>query len=121
MSKKTAILFVPGAWHPATSFGPTITILEAAGYVCVPIALPTISTTKHASFPSPDFSPDVAVIASQIAKYSDEGFDVALVMHSYGGNPGSEACKGLTKANRQAAGKQGGVTHLIYGKSIQDS
>lgn len=121
MSKKTAILIVPGAWHPATSFAPTTAILEAAGYVCVPIALPTISTTQHASFPSSDFSPDVSEIASQITKYSDDGYDVAIVMHSYGGNPGSEACKGLTKSDRQAAGKQGGVSHLIYGRFIQES
>lgn len=35
-------------------------------------------------------------------------------MHSYGGAPGSEAVAGLSKKERQARGKKGGVVRLVY-------
>lgn len=35
-------------------------------------------------------------------------------MHSYGGLPGATAAKGLSKSERKAAGKPGGIIGLIF-------
>lgn len=43
-----------------------------------------------------------------------EGKDVVLVMHSYGGIPGSGAAKGFGKAARKMAGRKGGVIGLVH-------
>lgn len=49
---------------------------------------------------------------------ADEGRDIVIVTHSYGGIPGTEAAKGLAKSDREAEGKKGGVIKLVYLTSI---
>jgi hypothetical protein len=39
---------------------------------------------------------------------------VGVVMHSYGGIPGSDAMKGLGRAERSGKGLKGGVVALVY-------
>jgi hypothetical protein len=48
------------------------------------------------------------------AKIADEGKDIVLVMHSYGGIPATESAHGLAKKDREAAGKKGGIVALLY-------
>ena len=40
--------------------------------------------------------------------------DVVLIMHSYGGMPSAAAASGISKQERQASGKPGGVVGLIF-------
>ena len=42
------------------------------------------------------------------------GNDVVVVVHSAGGITGSEATKNLSKPEREAAGKKGGVIRMVY-------
>lgn len=42
------------------------------------------------------------------------GREVVLIMHSYSGGPGAEAAKGLSLAERRAAGRPGGIIGLIF-------
>ena len=84
--------------------------LESAGYETHTVSLPSVSATNIQE----DFTADVITIASAITALVDKGRDVAIIMHSYGGIPGSAAVKGLTKSGRQRQGKQGGVSHLVY-------
>lgn len=42
------------------------------------------------------------------------GREVILIMHSYSGGPGAVAAKGLSLAERRAAGKPGGIIGLIF-------
>lgn len=44
----------------------------------------------------------------------DEGKDVVLFMHSYGGMPGAAAATGLAKSQRAQEGKAGGVIGLLF-------
>ncbi len=53
----------------------------------------------------------IKVVTTNIA---DEGKDIPLVMHSYGGIPGTESAHGLAKKDREAAGKKGSVIVLLY-------
>ncbi|RGP71250.1 hypothetical protein FLONG3_7200 [Fusarium longipes] len=48
----------------------------------------------------------------------EEEKDVVVVMHSYGGMYGSQAVQGLSKGERQQAGKKGGVTALVYVSAV---
>ena len=57
---------------------------------------------------------DAAFIAQEIEKLADEGKDVILIGHSYGGVPLSESTKGLGKEEREKEGKKGGVVRLGY-------
>lgn len=43
-----------------------------------------------------------------------QGKKVVVVMHSYGGIPGTESVKGRTRRDIAAQGKKGGVVALVY-------
>lgn len=43
-----------------------------------------------------------------------QGKEVVVVMHSYGGIPGTESVKGRTRRDMTAQAKKGGVVALIY-------
>lgn len=53
-------------------------------------------------------------IAKEVEKLADEGKNIVLVPHSYGGVPTTESTKGLSRAERQAQGKPGGIVRLAY-------
>lgn len=57
---------------------------------------------------------DAALIASEVEKFADQGKDVVILAHSYGGVPMTESVKGLSKKERAAAGKKGGIVRLGY-------
>lgn len=44
----------------------------------------------------------------------EAGREVVVIVHSYSGGPGSVAAKGLSVADRRAAGRNGGVLGLIF-------
>jgi len=53
-------------------------------------------------------------LCGTLSKLLDEGKDAVVLLHSYGGIPGSAALKGLGKAGRAKASKHGGVVRLVY-------
>lgn len=110
MAAKPVIIFVPGAWHPPSAFEPVTTRLEAAGYETKGVQLATVGAAE----PTKDFQPDVDAIQAAIRASADEGKDVMLFVHSYGGVVGSEAVRGLDKASREKEGKKGGVSHMYF-------
>jgi len=120
---KPTLVFVPGAWHGPSSFDPVTNLLSASGYSISPVTLPSVG----ASPAQPSFAADVAAVRAAITEAADADADVFVVMHSYGGVPGSEATKGLGKGDRRSEGKRGGVAGLVYlcafaldrGKSLQ--
>lgn len=57
---------------------------------------------------------DATAIQKVTSKLADEGQQIILVMHSYGGIPGTESAKGLSWERRQANGEQGGIIALVY-------
>lgn len=111
--KKPTVLLVPGAWLRSSTYHAFLNLLQAAGY-----------PTLYASYPSLDpadpFTADCAADSLSVrAKVllpliEAQGKDVVLVMHSYGGIPGSVAAHGLDKVQRMKEGRQGGVLGLIF-------
>lgn len=99
---KPVFVIVPGAWHHPDAFGPVMKQLDAAGYNSVGVTLPSVGTEP----PIKGFEPDVEAVRNAIHQVLDSGDDVVLVMHSYGGIPGSEATKGVS-------GK-GKIRRLVY-------
>lgn len=102
--------------------------LKAAGYEATAIYLPTVGDSKKTS--GVTIADDGAAIQAVLAKLIDEdGKDVILVTHSYGGIAGAEGPKGFAKTDREASGKEGGTVRLVYvtaliarvGESLQDT
>jgi hypothetical protein len=86
------ILLVPGHWHTISHLKPLTTALAnlTPPLTTLPVQLHTVGR-KPPGAPRPNFSDDVSVIYSAVAKELIGGRDVCLVLHSYAGMPGAEA------------------------------
>ncbi|KAK0709998.1 Alpha/beta hydrolase fold-1 [Lasiosphaeria miniovina] len=93
---KPTLVLVPGAWYHIDTYHKLVAVLEAQGFRCVPVALP--SSTTHD--PATTFLDDLQVVRRAIVAETDQGRDVVVVVHSYGGLPGHSASKGLTLPHR---------------------
>ena len=112
MAKPNPIyIFVGGVSHTPAFFDDVIQHMAALGYESVAVAYPTCGrgteTTKQWD--------EVTAIGEVIARKLDrEEQDVVLVLHSYGGWPGSRAVKGLDKPTRQQNGKSNGIIEVVF-------
>jgi len=110
MSTKPVIVFTPGAWHSPAGFHMVVDKLEQAGYETKGVTLASVGAPE----PLKDFQPDLEAIQAALKPIVDQGKDVLLVVHSYGGVIGGEAVQGFLKSDREKQGQQGGVTHMYF-------
>lgn len=115
-----SILLIPGAFGQPVFYSSITDAVTAKGYEIKGIPLTTVNL--EAGDPGPGIPgtmyTDAALIASEIENLADEGKDVIIITHSYGGVPGTESVKGLAKEDRKKQGKKGGVVRLAYMTSI---
>lgn len=110
---KPTILFIPGAWIQSSIYDSFLFSLQK-------LSFPTAYGSYPSLDPSDPATADVAadtdhvLQASLIPLIKHAGKDVVVLMHSYGGVPGSAAAKGLSKAQRAREGKRGGVVGLVH-------
>lgn len=78
MASNTTIIFVPGAWHPASCWGKVAKHLEQAGFRTVLVDLPSVGAAEHLK----GFEPDVEDIRHHIGAAADTMQKVVLVCHS---------------------------------------
>lgn len=110
MAAQTTFVLIPGAWHPASCLDPVADRLRRFGYQVRSVDLASVGAEP----PLDSFAPDVERARRVVEDEADEGQDVVVFMHSYGGMVGTEACRGLDKKGREAAGKKGGARRLVY-------
>ncbi|KAI2775264.1 alpha/beta-hydrolase [Daldinia loculata] len=114
MSKPT-ILIVGGSFAPPEIYDNIVDAIAAKGYNIKALHYPSVGLRAG---PRPEKLPtmydDAAFVAKEVSKLADEGKDIVLVAHSYGGVPATESTKGLTKKERQSQGKRGGIVGLAY-------
>ncbi|RDL36076.1 uncharacterized protein BP5553_06688 [Venustampulla echinocandica] len=111
-ASKPVIVIVPGSFSPASLYQNIIDELQAAGYEATTIDLPTVGDSKKAS--GVTLNDDAVAIQGVLAEFADEGKDIILVTHSYGGIAGAEGAKGFAKKDREAGGKKGGIVRMVY-------
>ena len=109
---KPTVIFVPGAFHPASCWDNVRSSLTRYSFETVAISLPGVGAGSKVTSHHEDTAAIRKVLSQLIV---EEQKDVVLVMHSYGGVPGSEAVRGLEKSIR---GKETpgacGVIHCVY-------
>lgn len=110
---KPTILLVPGAWFPPSAYNAFSQAVRNAGY-------PTECASYPSLNPEDPMHADAAADTSSILRnyliplINIAEKDVVIVMHSYGGIPGSGAATGLGKATRKQEGRKGGVVGLVH-------
>ena len=108
---KPTILIVPGGFTLPAVYSDEISHVESDGYTIQALHLPSVDYKTDVPGTMQD---DAAFIASEISKHANEGKDVVLIAHSYGGLPATESTKGLSKVERKREGKPGGLVRLAY-------
>ena len=116
-STKPTIVLVPGSFcSSALVWDAVIDRLHNAGYDTLAVELQTVSHPSTA--PAKTMADDAAHIHGIVEALANDGKEVLVVMHSYGGIPGTQAMKNLTRKEREEQGKEGGITGLVYISSL---
>lgn len=108
---KPTILIVHGAWHKPSAYDKLTQALRSAGYEVHNPQLPSVDGSSPATG---DLITDTALIRSTAEKLIEAGHTIVALLHSYGGQVGSNALYGFGSETRAKMGLKGGVSHLIY-------
>jgi len=111
MANNVEIIIVHGGWHKPISYNKLTKSLEGHGFKVHIPALPTMSDQRP---PTADLETDSAFIRDFVTKVSDAGIKTIVIMHSYGGQVGTNSLFGLGAKQRASEGKLGGVVELVY-------
>lgn len=109
MSKPT-IVFVPGLWHSPEPFEKTRALLGEKNYPTAAVSNPS----RGAQAGNKSLTDDADNLRAKLERLADEGREIVLVLHSYGGIVGGCGVEGVEFAERAKQGKRGGVVMLVY-------
>lgn len=120
MASKPTFVLVPGAWHRPGYFAQIRSYLSDHGYPSEAVTLPSVGSDP----PATSIDVDTDAVEAAVRKVLDAGEDVVLLMHSYGGGPGSEAAGRIAEemlgaggggqAEVKEKGKKGRIKRLVY-------
>ncbi|OJZ83229.1 hypothetical protein ASPFODRAFT_210058 [Aspergillus luchuensis CBS 106.47] len=109
---KPSIVIVPGACALPELYDPVTTRIASQGYEIHTVRLPSVGPSDG-PLPEPGtMYDDAAAIAREIERLVEQGKEVVVVAHSYGGTPASQSIQGLIK--REGSKDAGGVVRLAY-------
>jgi pimeloyl-ACP methyl ester carboxylesterase len=110
------IILIPGMSSIASVFyAPLVEELLKLGFADVlPLELSSVDATSRVKELVPDpLTVDIQDIRAKIQALVDDGKEVLVVAHSYGGTPSLYATEGLWKHERQSKGLKGGVLKAV--------
>lgn len=110
-STKPTLVLVPGSFAIPEFYDNLREPIKSRGIELDILAHKTVGRKPG---PPPTMYDDATHIAAEVTKHVEQGKDVVLVGHSYGGIPISQSTKGLTKKEREQEGKKGGIVRLAY-------
>ncbi|KAM0195690.1 hypothetical protein ACHAPI_006242 [Fusarium lateritium] len=110
------VVIVPGSFAPGKHYRIFAESLERDGINSRVIETPSVGRKDH--LPPQTMSDDVAEIKKVVAELLDEGKEVVLMTHSYGGIPRTQSLKDLSRKARKEEGKEGGIDKIIYLASV---
>ena len=116
MAPKPAIVLIPGSFTTAAMYYPLQDILLAQGYDVYINALP--SATRNPPEPPASLGDDARFFSNIIGTIADQGKDIIVLGHSYGGMVACESAKGHGKVERRARGQTGGIVRIIFLSAI---
>lgn len=108
---QTIVFIVSGGWHTPQSYTKLSEALSSSSFEVHVPALPSVHNTRP---PTADLESDTALVRSYAEGLISNGRSILVLMHSYGGQVGTNALSGLSIASRSKEGFSGGVSHFIY-------
>ncbi|KAL4965978.1 alpha/beta hydrolase [Aspergillus stella-maris] len=107
-------VFIPGAWHTADTFDELRSLMAEQGLDSEAIATPSVG----ASPPVKGLHADIEYTKPILQGVVENGRQVVVVTHSYGGIVGASAVEGLGYTQRTKAGLSGGVVMVVWMSSF---
>lgn len=104
------IVIVPAACQTPAHYQPLASALQKASFTVAVIPLPSVGASPGLK----NFDEDVAAVRKVVGSLVNDDTEVIVLMHSYGGLPGSAAMKGLGAKDRANERLKGGVKRLVY-------
>lgn len=114
MSSSTlpTLVLVPGAFGTPAGYNKLLPYFKQAGLATIPGPYPSCDPLDPASATA---SKDIESLRqSVLLPLIEQGKDVIILAHSYGGVVAGGAAKSLDKSTRKSQGYAGGVVGLIY-------
>ncbi len=108
---KPVIILIHGAWHLPSVWKKVKGRLEAAGYEVYTPRLLTVVGPEPVDY---SWRVDVAVVHDIVLPLFDQGREVVIVGHSYGGVVATASVEGQSVADRQSRGLRGGFSAVVY-------
>ena len=105
---KPTLVLIHGGWHTPSTYSKLTSSLQSAGYE---VHVPSLPSMNGARPPTADLATDTALVRRYVESLIDAGHTVIAIMHSYGGQVGTNALHGLSLQRRQ---QPSGVARLIY-------
>lgn len=100
-----------GTWHNPQNYQKFVSALATRSYDLIVPSLPTIDDTQS---PTADLYTGITFIYYLISDLVSQGKLIIILMHSYGGQVGSNALSEFAVSTRKAQGQSGGIIHLLY-------
>ena len=112
MVAKPVIVLIPGSFSISAMYFPLQDILVKEGYEVFVNNLP--SASRNGPEAPASLSDDAKFFSAIIRKIADQGKDIVVFAHSYGGLVASESAKGHSKEERCAGGLKGGIIRIVF-------
>lgn len=110
MSSKPTIVLATGAWHLSSCYDDLRKELHSRGWKTDTVDYPSVGAEP----PTKGLDEDAAALRSVLQRLANDGEQIVLVVHSYGGLVGANAVKGLGYRQRRDQGLPGGVIMYVY-------
>lgn len=107
---KPQLVFVPGSAHVPAHMAPLMEKMKSFGYTSHCRQMASVDNPN----PPEDLSQDIAVLRSLVEEAIGDGNDVIVLPHSWAGIVAGSALVGMSKKEREAVGKKGGVIRTGY-------
>lgn len=111
-NNQPALVIVPGSFSPPAYYSDTVDILRKDGIDVSVVKTPSVG--RRDPLPPATMTDDANAVRDVVDKLTNEGKDVIVMAHSYGGLPATESINGTSKKQRASDGKTGGVIRLVY-------
>ncbi|KAF2653556.1 alpha/beta-hydrolase [Lophiostoma macrostomum CBS 122681] len=108
---RSTIVIIHGGWGTPGTYFKLTDALKSAGYE---VHLPPLPSMNGSRPPNAGLDADTNVVRSCVEALLNEGKNVIAVMHSYGGQVGTNALYDLSVDTRSKNKLPGGVTDLVY-------
>lgn len=106
------IVIVPGSFAPADLYTEFVGVLSKHGLETLVVDTPSVGR-REGKDPA-TMTDDADEITRVVLPLVDQGKEVILVAHSYGGIPTTQSLEKLSQKARSAQGKSGGVKKVVY-------